>query len=217
MIRSFRDLWENLFHDKNQEGPDLFEYANQEKNDPPQNQNEINQNNSNKKKYRIAIGALAALYPLIFAAGYFTHQAGSVCDELQEALGMVPEIGVSEESSLVPDLPPGAGQYLGQYSAEVSGHKAILYIYQLKTGGIGGAIRFTEWGKREMEYLKAVRVVNHRLSFIRSCKGPECVRIGSPSNIYQVYSGEIDPSGNVIKGNYTGGQSASSWRAVRIR
>ena len=221
MIRNFRDLLGNIFRsDTDSEGPDLFEYAGKESGNSSTdllNQKISDDNLKNRRNKKILVASMAGLYPVFFAAGYLYHKTTSSCDDLQAALGMIPGIGVSEDVETVPALPADAVKYLGRYSAEVSGHKAYLYIYAMKAGGLGGSIRFTAWGKREMEYLKAVRVSNNRLSFIRSCKGAECVRIGSPSTIYQVYSGVLNLEGDTIEGQYTGGQSSSNWKASRIR
>jgi len=221
MIRNFRDLMGNIFgSEKDPEGPDLFEYASKESGDSSTDflNKKISDNDiKSRRSKKILAASMAGLYPVFFAAGYMYHKTASSCDDLQAALGMIPGIGVSEDVEIVPALPAEAARYLGRYGAEISGHKAFLYIYAMKSGGLGGSIRFTEWGKREMEYLKAVRISNNRLSFIRSCKGAECVRIGSPSTIYQAYSGELNPAGDTIEGQYTGGQSSSNWKASRIR
>ena len=216
MIRNFRDLLGNIFGTENKgEGPDLFEYAKVE-GDPANPDAAPDSDERKKRKQMILVGSVAGLLPLVFASGYLTHKLISPCEELPSAGEMNPEVS-SEEGTTSISISPEAGRYLGVYRVEVSGHKAMLYIYVMKTGGMGGSIRFTEWGRREIEYLKGVRVANNKITFIRSCQGLECARIGSPSVIYQVYNGTLNSEGTVIEGQYTGGQSSSNWNATRIR
>lgn len=218
MIRSFRDLWNQISSGdkKPPEDPDLFEYA-RDQNGGTTSVEIVPEKSSAKRKLLIA--ALLSFYPLFFGAGYFTNQAMSDCSDLKAALGMIPELGSPEKSSSDAgdlNLTPDQMRFLGVYDAEISGHKASIYLYSLKTGGIGGYMRFKNWGKREIEYLKNLKIVSNRIEFIRSCRAQECVRIGSSSPIFQVYSGFLNQNGRTIEGTYTGGQSASSWTAEKI-
>jgi len=200
MIRNFQEILQKLQKKYGaKEEPDLFEYAKQEA-----------QRNERDAKRIWPLLLMLSLYPLFFGAGYFVGQDQSRCGD------DTTEIGGSEnrEETIIP-LSETERQFAGNYDAVVSGHKADFYIYRMKNGGIGAAIRFLEWGRHELEYLRAVRINGKQIDFIRSCRAAECARIGSPSAIYQVYTGTLNEEGDTITGTYTGGQSASGWKATR--
>jgi hypothetical protein len=207
MMRSFIDFWKRGPKGEAPE-PDLFDYAKRHG-----DLRELPERDEERSNGRLLIALLLSLYPLFFAAGYFTHRETSECpDESQTGT----EGEIAEEATVHP-LTEQERRLIGTYDALVSGHEADLYLYEMKRGGLGGAIRFRRWGKRELEYLHSVRVVQNRIDFIRSCRGEACARIGSPSPIHQIYSGTLSGDGTRIEGTYTGGQSASGWKATRIQ
>lgn len=106
-------------------------------------------------------------------------------------------------------------RFLGSYSANVSGHRAVLLIYQTRNGYPGASMQFTTWGKGVREYMKRVRVNGNRITFLRSCSGIECAKIGTNSPIRQIYTGYLSNNGRSITGTYRGGRNDSKWRAER--
>ena len=119
-------------------------------------------------------------------------------------------------ASAVRELTQAEKQFLGRYRIEVSGHSGILSFYRLRSGYLGGAVRFSTWGNHSIEYLKRVYVQGNRIHFQRSCGGTECRRIGAGGPFRQIYSGELSPDRARIDGNYQGGQNASRWKALRM-
>lgn len=108
------------------------------------------------------------------------------------------------------------GYFPGRYSIEAGGHKGELSIFLSQQGSIGAIVRFTNWGRRQPEYLTGVRVIGNRIDFRRSCTGQECRRIGSPHDFHQEYTGFLDPVRREIKGKYSGSHSSGTWVARRM-
>lgn len=123
----------------------------------------------------------------------------------------------TEEDENIRELTADEKKFLGRYVANISGHKATMYVYATKKGYIGISLKFHTWGRGVSEYMRQVRVNGDTISFRRSCKGVECARIGSPSPIRQFYEGTISDDLIKIEGRYEGGQNASRWSAIRNR
>ncbi len=122
---------------------------------------------------------------------------------------------VPEEEEPPVEVPPEVRRFLGKYSINVSGHRGYLILYVTKKGYPAGTLRFTTWGRGAPEILKWVRIRGNHISFVRSCTGAECARIGATTPIRQVFNGELKEDGRLIEGTYSGGSNASGWEAKR--
>ena len=105
--------------------------------------------------------------------------------------------------------------FLGRYRIQVGLHKGLFYIYKRRTGRIGASVRFTNWGKQEVEFLQNVRVWKNKIYFRRRCKGKRCFEIGSSLPINQKFQGKLFANRKEIVGVYSGGHSGSQWKAKR--
>ena len=106
-------------------------------------------------------------------------------------------------------------RFLGRYRMRLSHHRGLFYIYRARKGGLGASVRFTNWGKQRMEFLRSVRVWKNKIYFRRLCKGKRCVEIGAGRALNQKFEGILSPNRKKITGSYTGGQSGSHWQALR--
>lgn len=126
------------------------------------------------------------------------------------------DVPVDQETS-DRELTADEKRFLGRYLADISGHRATMFVYATKKGYVGISLKFHNWGRGEIEYMRRVRVRGNNISFLRSCSGSECARIGSPAPIRQNYEGSISEDLIKIEGSYGGGQNASRWSAIRKR
>ena len=106
-------------------------------------------------------------------------------------------------------------RFLGRYRIRVSHHRGLFYIYRSKKGGLGAGVRFTNWGKQRMEFLRSVRVWKNKIYFRRLCRGRRCSEIGAGRALNQKFEGTLSSNRKKIIGAYTGGQSGSRWQASR--
>ncbi|TGK09065.1 hypothetical protein EHO60_13690 [Leptospira fletcheri] len=103
--------------------------------------------------------------------------------------------------------------FIGTYKLQIGMHKGVLILFPRKTGGIGGTLRFTNWGKGANEFLSQVRITGKSIRFVRSCTGVRCSEIGSNVPFQQTYIGDLD--GKKIQGPYQGTNSSGRWTAER--
>ena len=122
---------------------------------------------------------------------------------------------LKEEKSSNRELRLDEKRFLGRYRIQVSHHRGLFYIYRSKRGGLGASIRFTNWGKQRMEFLRSVRAWKNKIYFKRTCRGKRCVEIGAGRALNQKFEGRLSPKRKKIVGTYTGGQSGSRWNAFR--
>lgn len=106
-------------------------------------------------------------------------------------------------------------RFLGRYRIRMSQHRGLFYIFPSRKGGLGASVRFTNWGKQRMEFLKSVRVWKNKIYFRRSCRGKRCSEIGAGHVINQKFEGRLSSDRKKITGTYTGDQSHSRWQALR--
>lgn len=151
-----------------------------------------------------ALLILLLLLPGLFFAGYRLGKS-KACDE--------PAPPIEEKSAAEPGFP---AEFVGRYALDVGGHRGFLYVYAAPDGSPAATLQFTNWGKRVPEPLWAVAISARSISFLRACAGARCGEIGASAPFRQVYTGEMQPGNLEIRGTYTGGQSASSWKATRF-
>jgi hypothetical protein len=118
-------------------------------------------------------------------------------------------------SDSVRELTEDEKRFLGQYSADISGHKADLTIFKMKNGYPGASLRFQSWGTGQVHYMRGVRVSGRTIFFKRQCEAELCRKLGSPNIINQDFSGDLSANNIEIQGSYLGGQNASRWSAKR--
>ncbi|PJZ70728.1 hypothetical protein CH373_07335 [Leptospira perolatii] len=118
-----------------------------------------------------------------------------------------------DETSTEVQLSDQEKAFVGTYKLQVGSHKGILILFPRKSGGIGGTIRFTNWGKGANEILSGLRISGKQIRFIRSCSGQRCAEIGSTVPFQQTYSGELES--RKIQGAYQGTNSSGRWIAER--
>lgn len=193
-----------------EQGPDLFEFAKIQTGSAA----DMNEVEPEKQKHRwwpvILIGII--FLALGYALGRY-HQS-RLCSPIEESAELNPEIDKTIEAA-ASELPVELKRFLGSYRADVSGHVADFYIYDTGKGYIGAMIQFKNWGRRVPEYPYNIRISGSKIQFVRSCSGQRCTEIGASMPFYQEYIGELSPDGRIIRGTYTGGQSASAWEARR--
>jgi len=192
MVRTIQDWFK-----KRSDGPDLFQYARGQEPKPARR----------RPSFLILIPILVAI---AFLAGFWFGHKNS-CDEERATIGALTQAPTASVDQ------PQFQSFIGTYRAEVSGHKAILYIYALQNGAPGATIHFQNWGNKIPEPLWNVAIQGNRIAFSRGCLGRRCQEIGAPGPFRQDYSGEINPDATQISGQYSGGQSGSGWTATRIR
>ncbi len=94
-------------------------------------------------------------------------------------------------------------KYLGRYSVEVQGHIGTLYLKATRKR-VYGTIRFPKWGTGAYQRLKAVKIKNGSISFIRSANSvEETRRLGANRYFTQRFYGKYSSSGRTIKGRFT--------------
>lgn len=147
-----------------------------------------------------AIVLLILLLPVAFYAGYRFNSGDCVPPAPEEKPGVTPAF---------------PAEFVGRYALDVGGHKGYLIVYVAPGGAPAATLQFTNWGKRVPEPLFGVYVSGRVITFTRTCAGPRCAEIGASAPFRQVYTGEMMAGDAEIRGTYTGGQSASSWKAVR--
>ncbi|EQA35970.1 hypothetical protein LEP1GSC047_0583 [Leptospira inadai serovar Lyme str. 10] len=103
--------------------------------------------------------------------------------------------------------------FIGTYKLQVGMHKGVLVLFPRKTGGIGGTMRFSNWGKGVNESLGQIKVIGKSIRYTRSCTGARCSEIGSNVPFSQTYTGELE--GKKIQGAYQGTNSSGRWTAER--
>jgi hypothetical protein len=150
-----------------------------------------------------AILLLILLLPVAFYVGYRSGR-GNCAEEPAP-----PE----ETSGAVPAFP---SEFVGRYALDVGGHRGYLIVYASPNGAPAATLQFTNWGKRVPEPLWSVYVSGRAITFTRACAGARCAEIGASAPFRQTYTGEMLPGDREIRGTYSGGQSASSWKAVRF-
>lgn len=93
-------------------------------------------------------------------------------------------------------------KYLGRYNVIVQGHPGILFLRE-KDGKLYGTMRFPEWGKGAVEYLRGVRINNGKIQFTRSANSDkEIRRLGANYFFTQRFYGTYSASGRKIEGHF---------------
>lgn len=146
--------------------------------------------------------ALLLFIPAAFYGGYRTG-ASSHCE------ATAPE---APESTATPQF---RAEFVGRYALDVGGHRGFLIVYVAGNGAPAATLQFSNWGKRVPEPLWNVSITGRTIAFLRTCAGARCAEIGASAPFRQIYTGEMMPGDREIRGTYMGGQSASSWKAVR--
>ncbi|HNN59009.1 MAG TPA: hypothetical protein PKK45_09370 [Leptospiraceae bacterium] len=183
---------------RKKDDPDLFEYAARSQEEEP------------SKKRRFWFLLIPIVIPASFFAGFQLGKDNS-CEEERATISAMADTGTTN-----PQTAPYQS-FLGTYKVDVSGHQGLLYIYSLPSGGPGATIHFQNWGRRVPEPLFAVQTAGNRITFVRACQAQRCQEIGAPGPFRQDYQGTLSDDAKRLEGTYTGGQSASTWRAIRIR
>ena len=107
-------------------------------------------------------------------------------------------------------VPP---EFLGSYSIVAAAHRGYLYLWS-RDGRVFGTIRFPNWARGKVEYLKGVRISGNNIRFVRSVTTrKEQIRIGSSTYFTQVYYGKYYSKGRLIKGYYTRDGHRGLWEA----
>ncbi|HNX23970.1 MAG TPA: hypothetical protein PKG60_07950 [Spirochaetota bacterium] len=107
-------------------------------------------------------------------------------------------------------------QYLGKFKIQLQGHEGIL-ILGVSKEHVYGTVRFPQWGKGQVEYLKGTRISSGEVRFTRSASTPEEIRrLGANYLFKQKFSGTYSASGKVIKGYMINDRGEKhEWEAVR--
>jgi len=123
---------------------------------------------------------------------------------------------LQDEDAAVIELSDVNPQYLGRYKIQLQGHEGILVIGVSKDR-IYGTVRFPQWGKGAVEYLKGVRISSGEVRFLRSASTPEEIkRLGANYLFKQKFSGTYSSSGKVIKGIMINDRREKyEWEAMR--
>ncbi len=135
--------------------------------------------------------------------------------DLVRRIDLYPPKKKEEPAKTVYVLSDDEKAFLGRYRLKTNSYRGLLYIYRNRKGRLSASLRFTNWGKQVMEFLRRVRVRGRRISFLRSCSAKSCARIGSGRNLRQEFYGLLSKDRRKITGKYTGGQSGSFWEATR--
>jgi hypothetical protein len=107
---------------------------------------------------------------------------------------------LQDEAATVIESSAVSPQYLGRFKIKLQGHEGILVIGVSKER-VYGTVRFPQWGKGAVEYLKGVRISSGGVRFLRSASTPEEIkRLGANYLFKQNFSGTYSSSGKVIKG-----------------
>lgn len=123
---------------------------------------------------------------------------------------------LQDEDAAVIELSAVNPQYLGRYKIQLQGHEGILVIGVSKDR-IYGTVRFPQWGKGAVEYLKGVRISSGEIRFLRSASTPEEIRrLGANYLFKHKFSGTYSSSGKVIKGIMINDRREKyEWEAMR--
>jgi hypothetical protein len=107
-------------------------------------------------------------------------------------------------------------RYLGRYKILLQGHEGIL-VLGVSKDRIYGTVRFPQWGKGAVEYLKGVRISSGEVRFLRSASTPEEIkRLGANYLFKQKFSGTYSSTGKVIKGFMINDRREKyEWEAMR--
>jgi hypothetical protein len=109
-------------------------------------------------------------------------------------------------------VPP---QFLGSFNIVAAAHRGYLQLWS-RDGRVYGSIRFPNWARGKVEYLKGVSISGNNIRFVRSVTTREVqVRIGSSTYFTQVYYGTYYSNGRLIKGYYTRDGHRGLWEAKK--
>ncbi len=123
---------------------------------------------------------------------------------------------LQDEDAAVIELSAVNPQYLGKFKIQLQGHEGIL-VLGLAKDRIYGTVKFPQWGKGAVEYLKGVRISSGEVRFLRSASTQEEIqRLGANYLFKQKFSGTYSSSGKVIKGFMINDRGEKyEWEAAR--